>query len=256
MDVNKWKVALVVGVGAFFIAATPTLAKWSDDVVLPSLADYNIFGLTSDLVDQTGDMLDDTRKLESEVSKAESAMAGLDRQNTLLKQQIETNESINKELNGQLNGNIVARELMKQILSREGKTADLSKQIASTGDEVTGQMITTVNHMGKVADHTGQLNNTTGQLNNRMDVLLAELDKSIRNFRFVSRIPLAIRYLEDKFGVDLPVVPRDSNSDNQNPVDKVKKPVDDVLDGLPPDRNKNSEDNDSGGLSDWIPILP
>ena len=53
----KWKVALLVGLLAFLVAATPTLAKWSDNTVLPGLAQYNIFGLTSDLEDRTAGML-------------------------------------------------------------------------------------------------------------------------------------------------------------------------------------------------------
>jgi len=184
----KWKVALLVGFFAFFVAATPTLAKWSDTAVLPGLAQYNIFGLTSDLLDRTSGMLEDTKKLEREVAKAEEALEGLKHQNELLVEQIRTNENIKKELDNQLAGNIGARELMKEILQREKQTAQLTEQTADRADQVKKQMIATVDQLGTVAEYTGEVANTTAQMNNRMDVLLAELDTSVHNFRFLAKI--------------------------------------------------------------------
>ncbi len=184
----KWKVALLVGFFAFFVAATPTLAKWSDTAVLPGLAQYNIFGLTSDLVDRTSGMLEDTKRLEGEVTKAEEALEGLKHQNELLSEQIRTNENIKKELDNQLAGNIGARDLMEEILKREKQTAKLTEQTADRANQVKEQMIATAGQLGTVAEYTGEVANTTAKMNNRMDMLLAELDTSVHNFRLLARI--------------------------------------------------------------------
>lgn len=184
----KWKVALLVGLLAFFVAATPTLAKWSDTIVLPGLARYNIFGLTNDLVDRTGGMLEDTKKLEGEVAKAEEALEGLKRQNQLLNEQIETNHLIKKELDNQLAGNVGARELMQEILKREKRTVKLIEQTAVRAEQVKEQMIDIVGQLGFVAENTGEVANTTAKMNQRMDTLLAELDTSVHNFRLLAKI--------------------------------------------------------------------
>jgi len=49
-------------------------------------------------------------------------------------------------------------------------------------------MIATVDQLGTVAEYTGEVANTTAKMNNRMDVLLAELDTSVHNFRFLAKI--------------------------------------------------------------------
>ncbi len=184
----KWKVALLVGLLAFLVAATPTLAKWSDNTVLPGLAQYNIFGLTSDLEDRTAGMLKDSKKLEREVAKAEEALEGLKRQNQLLSEQIHTNENIQRELDHQLAGNVNARELMKEILKREKQTAQLTEQTANRADQVKEQMVATVGQLGIVAENTGEVANTTAKMNQSMDTLLAELDASVNNFRLLASI--------------------------------------------------------------------
>lgn len=184
----KWKVALLVGFFAFFVAATPTLAEWSDTAILPYLARHNIFGMTSDLVDRTGGMVEDTKKLEKEVARAEEALEGLKRQNELLGEQIRTNENIKKELDNQLAGNVGNHKLMREILNREEQTARLTEQTAVRAERVKEQLTDIVGQLSIFAEYTGKVANTTAKMNNRMDMLLEELDSSVNNFRFFAFI--------------------------------------------------------------------
>ncbi|MBN2911054.1 hypothetical protein JQC72_16295 [Polycladomyces sp. WAk] len=255
MRLSRWKIALGVGIAAILTAATPTLAKWSDKIVLPNMADYNIFGLTSDMVQRTNGMLADTEKLATEVNKANATLDGLKRQDQLLAHQVNTNQSIQHELDQQLSGNVRARELMNAILTRERQTALLTTQVAVSGNQLTDQMIQVVSHLGKVADNTGQVARTSGDLNSRMDILLAELDRSIHNFRYIALVPQAIDFLKKQLGIDLPKPRNDGPPPSKPLVDP--KPVEDVIKRVIPKHPSDSDDPpDSPGneLKDLLPI--
>jgi hypothetical protein len=255
MRLSRWKIALGVGIAAILTAATPTLAKWSDEIVLPNMADYNIFGLTSDMVQRTNGMLTDTEKLASEVNKANSTLDGLKRQDQLLAQQVSTNQSIQHELDQQLAGNVRARELMNAILTRERQTALLTTQVAVSSDQLTNQMVQVVQHLGKVADNTGQVAHTSGSLNNRLDLLLAELDRSIYNFRYVALVPQAIDYLKKQLGIDLPD-PRNEEPPPSKPL-VDPKPVEDIIKRVipkPPSEPDDPSTSPRDGLKELLPL--
>ncbi|MFC4077734.1 hypothetical protein [Salinithrix halophila] len=255
---NHKKAILAVSALIVLLVSSPTLARWSDRVVLPVLAENNIFGLTSDLAGRTGEMVDDTRQLEGEVIEAEQAMGGLDRQNSLLKQQIQTNTSIQSELDDQLSGNIEARERMEAILKRERKTLALSSRAADKGGTVTEQMVQTVSNLGAVAENTGWVGNTTARLNKRTDVLLSELDKSVDNFRSVALLTHSLRSVENLLGLDAPL-PRDKNSANPPLDEKLKNTTGNLLNENPkPEDSKKTGRKENKKAGDGIvePLLP
>ncbi|SFS99884.1 hypothetical protein [Marininema halotolerans] len=192
------KKIFIILVGLILILMSPLLASWSDRVVLPILANNNIFGLTNDLVDRTSKMATDTQALEKQVAEAESAMSGLDQQNSLLKKQLKTNSDIQSELNDQLSGNVAARKGMSKILNKEDETITLTKSAAVKGDAVTKQMKVTATQLQTVASYTGKLGVSTAQLNEKLSGLISELDRSVDNFHFIKKIKDAWEHLKDK----------------------------------------------------------
>jgi hypothetical protein len=255
MRLSRWKIALGVGIAAIMIAAAPTLAKWSDEIVLPNMAEYNIFGLTSDMVQRTNGMLTDTEKLSTEVNKANTTLDGLKRQDQLLAHQVSTNQSIQHELDQQLAGNVQARGLMNAILTRERQTAILTTDVAVSGDQMTNQMVQVVLHLGKVADNTGQVARTSASLSDRMDLLLAALDQSIYNFRYVALVPQAIDYLKKQLGIDLPD-PRSDRPSTSKPLVNTK-PVQDTIKQVIPKTSSvqnGSSESPADGLKNLLPL--
>ena len=246
---HKKKVLAGVAVIAL-LAASPALTRWSDQTVMPALAENNIFGLTSDLVHRTGEMVEDTRQLENQVAQAQSAMQGLDRQEALLAKQIKTNDSIKEELDRQRSGNVEARERMKDILARQQKTAKLTETAAKTGNEVTAQMSDTVASLGKTAQYTAMVGSSTGNMNERVDVLLDELDRSVENFRYVALIPK----LRDTL-LDLLNLSDGDKNPTQRPLGEVMKDPAGSLTGQTQEKEKqDEEDGESDGLlSDLLP---
>ncbi|MBA4494499.1 hypothetical protein ACFO25_18815 [Paenactinomyces guangxiensis] len=251
---EKWKITIIIAIVTSFSVAAPAFARWSDQTLLPSLASYNIFGLTRDLVGQTDEMLHDTKQLQNEVAQASDTLDALDKQNQLLSSQIQTNRSIQSELNQQLAGNVKARELMKQILDREEKTYSFTKKVAAQANQITVQMNTSVNQLGHVAENTGAIGENTRKLNGQMDDLLVQLDQSVKNFRFIARITDALSYLEKKTGLDLPV-PRQPNDDKKNGTPLLplpEKPVEGILDSLLPNKKEPNRAEEDKGLLDLL----
>ncbi|PTX60699.1 hypothetical protein C8P63_1088 [Melghirimyces profundicolus] len=248
------KKKVIAGAAAItLLSVSPALARFSDEKVLPALSENNIFGLLSDLQGMTGEMVEDTKELEDQVTQAENAMQGLDRQEALLKKQINTNEAIKDELDKQLSGNVEARGLMEAILKREKQTAKLTDTAAAKGNEVTAQMTDTVASLGVTADYTGKVGNATAKTNSRMDLLLAELDRSVENFRYVALVPQFLSSLNNLPGLDSP----DTGDDKNPPTPSSREVIDDTvnsLTGKESEGQQDEEDGESNGLlSDLLP---
>ncbi|SEN29126.1 hypothetical protein [Lihuaxuella thermophila] len=251
---GKWKLSMIIALITTFVIAAPALAKWSDQSLLSSMASFNIFELTRNLSELTGEMLRDTEQLETEVGKASGTLDALDKQDELLAAQIETNRSIHHELSKQLAGNIKARELMKEILSREENTFTLTQQVAAQANDISGQMGTTVRQLGNVAASTGQVGANTKKLNGQMDQLLVQLDQSVDNFRFIARITDALSYLEDKTGIDLPIPRQPDSKQKKETILPIPDKPEDILSPLIPGskkdgngQEKEQDENDNGG---------
>jgi hypothetical protein len=93
----------------------------------------------------------------------------------------------------------------------------------------------------------------TKKMNGQVDSLLTELDQSIHNLHFISRITDALRFLERKTGLDLPL-PRDSGSSPSSPLPKKvlpspSAPLPDLSNLLDP---KSDSDDKSSGLLDLL----
>lgn len=237
---NNRQFVIVMALVISFLVASPTLAKWSDESVLPSLSSLNIFELTRNLVNETDGMIKDTDQLQKEVAKASKTLDALNQQNQLLTSQVQTNQGIQQELNKQLDGNVKARELMEQILVREEKTLQFSKQVADQSNKITGQMDDTVQSLSKVANETGSVGSNTQKLKHQVDLLLVQLDQSVNNFRFIARITDALRYLKPKINLPLPIPdlipskPTDLIPIPLPPLPPIKNPIDDILDRILP----------------------
>lgn len=238
---KNWQITIIVTLIISFLVASPALAKWSDRKVLPSMSSLNIFELTRNLVNETDGMIRDTIQLQNEVTQASLTMEALKQQNRLLTSQIHINQGIQKELDIQLAGNIKARELMEQILNRQEKTLQLTKQVSEQTSTITGQMDSTVQSLHEVAKETGHIGKNTQQLNRLTDLLLVQLDQSIKNFRFIARITDAIRKLKPKPGIPLlpipdllPSKPSDLLPIPLPPLPPIKNPIDDILDRILP----------------------
>jgi hypothetical protein len=257
---QKWKIMFIL-IGLFiFVLLIPTLASWSDRVVLPALSKMNIFSITSQLVTLTDHMISETDQLKGQVDKAGHSLSALDEQKQLLAAQIETSGAVQTELDKQLNGNISAREKMKQILSRQANTYKVTSNVASTAAQISGQMNSTISHLRDVADTTGQIGDNSKHLNGLLDQLLAELSQSEKNFRFIGRITSLLDSLQRTIGIHLPF-PRGSRQDpsGNGQGSPVKKIVDGVT-GLPkqiisgPDLSKQgqTDQKDNKGLLDLL----
>lgn len=249
---GKWKISMIVALITTFAIASPALASWSDQSLLSSMASFNIFKLTRDLSDQTSEMLRVTEQLETEVDKASGTLDALDEQDELLASQIETNRSIHKELSKQLAGNKKARELMKEILSREEKTYSLTQQVATQANLISGQMGTTVGQLGKVAVSTGNVGTNTKKLNGQVDELLVQLDQSVENFRFIAQITDALSFLEETTGLDLPIPRQPESNKKKEPDLPIPEKSDDILTPLIPDGKEKEQDKNGGGLLDLL----
>jgi len=252
------KIGIFLVLISLFTLATPTLAAWSDHHVLQSVSSMNIFTLVENLSGMTDQMISDTAGLAQEVESAGKKLDALKEQEKLVASQLITHRGVHQELKRQLNGNIEAREWMNRILSRERRTYELTGQVSSLSSTISGQMSETINHLKNVSGGTVAVAHSTAKMNGQMDSLLNELDQSVDNFRFISRITEALRFLERKTGLDLPL-PRDSEPNNPDPqpasprpkkvLPRPSVPLPDLLGPLKP---KSKSDKDSSGLLDFL----
>lgn len=252
---KKWKVSIIVALITSFVFAAPALAKFSDQTLLSSMASLNIFELTRDLVGETDGMLKETEQLKEEVSIASDTLDALEKQDELLASQIETNKEIQAQLEAQLAGNMKARGLMEQILAREEKTYQLTRQVVTQADNITGQMNQTVEQLSKVAVTTGHVGKNTEKMNGQMDQLLAQLDQSVANFRFFARLNDAFSYLQNKLlKQNLPKPSGVSQENNQQPLPaSVKDPLNQLLNPTQPNQDKSKDESRSGLLDLLLP---
>jgi hypothetical protein len=248
------KIGVIFVLLILFTLTTPALAAWSDRHLLPFLSSMNIFALVENLSGITDQMVTDTAGLEQEVELAGKKMAALDQQEKLVASQLNTHKGIQQELQRQLNGNINAREWMKQILSREKHTYALTGQVSSLAGTISGQMSETINHLKNVSGGMVAIAQNTRKMNGQMDSLLNELDQSIQNFHFISRITDALRFLKSKTGLDLPLPRGDSGSSPSSPLPggSLPKPPVSLPDLTNPLNPKPKSGNDSSGLLDLL----
>jgi hypothetical protein len=256
----KWRLLLVAFGLLIFILFIPTLASWSDRIVLPALSNMNIFSITSQLVTLTDDMISETDKLKGQVEKAGQSLSALDDQKRLLDAQIATSGSIQTELGKQLDGNISAREKMEQILSRQADTYQITSNVASTASAISGQMNSTISHLQDVANTTGQIGENSNQVNGLLDQLLAELSQSEKNFRFLGHITSLLDSLQRLIGIHLPF-PRGTQQEpptggEPSPVKKIVNGVTglpkQIISGTERSKQGQTEEKDKKGLLDFL----
>jgi|GEM_PF-6616321 len=148
----------------------------------------DIFGLTNELVDVTNSMMSDTAELSQKMGEVGYHLSMLDVQKAELAKQVITNDVINDQLTKQLLLNKEARELMQNILTLQGNTANLTSQVVMDTTTVTNQVMQSADYLTDVAVTTGSLSKETNLLMRKLDELNGELDVSAESFRFVGRL--------------------------------------------------------------------
>jgi hypothetical protein len=198
-------VVLAVIIGGAGIAAMTMQPKLSG--MMPK---QNLFGIAASMQTTTGNMLSNTKALQTKVDGVNDDLGQLAQQEQILGQQEQTGEQLSGALarQQQLTSHGVA--LMKNILSREKKTAQLTDTVSKRTTGLASSAVQSEGALGGLANGITVTNQESVHLNSQMDALLSALDESIQEFKSFGQVDRLLSKLG--LGGLLPTVGKDAST--------------------------------------------
>lgn len=167
--------------GAITVVSIPPSA-------LAELKENNLINLVHNLSGTTSEMLANTSLLQHQVSDVEQKLGQLNQQEAVLRQQTQTGKALNEQLVRQEDLTANGVRLMGEILKREQVSVQVTGDVTSMTQKLTGTVSQNAQLLTSLASTLGTAQQQSVALNSKMDQLLAELDKSRQNFRFFGKI--------------------------------------------------------------------
>jgi hypothetical protein len=166
------------------------IAEWA--TMQPKLSGMmpkqNLFGIAASMQTTTGNMLSNTKALQTKVDGVNENLGQLAQQEQILGQQEQTGKQLSGALTRQQQLTSHGVSLMKNILSREKKTGQLTNTVSKRTTGLASSVVQSEGALGGLANGVTVTNQESVHLNNQMDALLSALDESLQEFKSFGQV--------------------------------------------------------------------